>query len=269
VGYKPPTLSATEVMKTVDVMKQLSGTVEVVRAPDPTPDPKGGVEPPPPEVAVVVSSWTYTGFMQGPKIKKALVTIGPAGAGTQLMLAEGETHEGTKLLEIHPDHLLVEEGGSNQKRIELAARTLAWDNSPPKRPMPARPTAGMPGMPPGMAGMTQPGQPQPGFATPNAAAMAEAQRRMKAAIAPQPPRNELEKMAQEGGKLDQDKRDTLMKVMTEPGLSPEERGQMLREMGIPVDVSPDERAEYLKNLGISEQSDPKLYEMLKDGGGSK
>jgi hypothetical protein len=256
-------MSAVTLIKTADILRTLSGQVEVAQG-EPTVEPEKGPEavgstsePPPPPP----STWAYTGYMKGPNIKKAIITIGPIEGGLQLMLSEGQEHERTKLKEIHPDHILIDEGGK-QQRVDLQTRSLAWDSSPPKRPMPPR---GGPGVAPGAVGMSAGATAPPGFATPNAAAMAEAQRRMKAAISPQtpvPPPN----MAKE---FDQGQRDALMKVMSEPDIPPEERANLLREMGVPVDASPEERQEYLKNMGIDEQTDPKLFEMLKDGGGSK
>jgi hypothetical protein len=266
---KPATMSGTELMRTVDSMRQLAGKIEVVQK-DPEPPPVEDTAPTEThvEAAAPPTLWAYIGYMSG-GAKRALVRIGPAETGTQMMLKEGQEHEGTKVVEINPDHLIVEKAGARE-RIDLSQRSTAWDSTPPRRPMAGRP--GAPGVQPGMpGGPGANGAQQPNFGNPSAAAMAEAQRRMKAAIAPQPPQTQMDwqKAAKEMGNLSQDKRDALMKVMSEPGLSPEDRNQMLREIGIPVDGSIDDRLEFMKSVGVTPETDPKLYDMIKEGGGAK
>jgi len=229
-----------------------------------------------PVVEAPPSGWTYTGFMKGPKITRAVIQVGAADSGKQLMLSAGDEHEKTKLVEVHSDHIVIKESEGDERRIDIAARSLnaGWSTDQPRRPMAARgPNGGMNGQP-GMAGI---GQSQPGFAATAAAAQAEAQRRMRAAIAPNNNGSgrfderamKLEGMAKEMGTLTQDKRDALTKLMVDPHLSSEERGKAIRQMGMPTEMSPEEREEFLQNIGVSPESDPKLYEYLRESGGGK
>lgn len=264
---KPVTMTATDVMRTADSMQQIAGKVDVAPAPPPpmeteTTTETTEVKTPP----AAPTTWAYIGYMSGLGAETALVRIGPSDTGTQVMLRQGQEHEGTKVVEVKPDHLIVEKAGARE-RIDLTQRTLAWDTTPPRQPAAARP-----GGPNAAATMGVPGANggrRPNF-PPNtsAAALAESQRRMKAALSPQT-QMDWQKAGKEMGEFGQDKRDALMKVLAEPGLSSEERGKLLREMGIPTEGTPEERMEFMKSVGVTPDSDPKLYEMLKEGGGSK
>lgn len=264
---KPVTMTATEVMRTADSMRQLAGKVDVVEPPPPVVEEGAGTEEPKaPEAPPAPTAWAYIGYMGGLGSRAALLRIGPAETGTQVMLKPGQEHEGTKVVEIEPDHVIVEKAGARE-RIDLMKRTMAWDTTPARQPVAGRPGGA------NVAAMGAPdarGGQRPNFGNPSAAAMAEAQRRMKAALAPQvQTQMDWQKAGKEMGSLGKDQRESLMKVMSEPGLSPEERNQLLREMGIPVQGSIEERLEFMKSVGVTPESDPKLYEMMKEGGGEK
>ncbi len=273
---KPTSMGAGAVLNLAGNLKRLAGEREIPPpvAPPPPPEDTGPSEPPaPPPPEVSESHWTYVGHMIGPAFKRAVVQIGPAGAGTpQLSLGEGDTREGVKLLKIAPDHIMVDPGDGNEKRIDLAARSpsTSWNTDAPRRPMAGRGLPGAAGMPGSMAAPA-------GFTSPNAAALAEAQRRMKAAISPPPmmqsPEDEraqkLAEMAKEMGELAQDKREALQKIMSDPSMNPDERDNLLREIGIPVDATPEERGQFLEMIGIGPKNDPKLYEMIRENGGPR
>lgn len=254
-------------------LKRLAGEREIPPPqPPPPPETSGPTEPQPapPPPAVGQSDWTYIGHMIGPSFKRAIVQIGVPGGGTpQMALGEGDVREGTTLVKIAPDHIMVDPGDGNQRRIDLASRTASasWNTDPPRRGMSARPP--VPGA--GMAGMA-------GFNNPNAAALAEAQRRMRAAMAqpqpftpPQPAADDrslkLLEMAKSMGEIGKDKRDALEKIMYDPEMKGPEREALLREMGIPVDATPEERGQFLEQIGIGPHNDPKLYELLRQGSG--
>lgn len=278
---KPQSMGAGAVHNLSENLKKLAGKRDVPPPPPPPdpnvtpPDDNSDPVPPPP---VASTDWAYIGHMIGPTFRRAIVTVGSAESGApQLSLGEGETHNGTKLVSIATDHIMVDPGDGNQKRIDLATRAAAtsWNTDQPRRPIAARGVPGMPQMA-GQNAMTPPGQ-GAGFTSPNAAAMAEAQRRMKAAISPpqpfQPPvedrAQKYAELAKQMGELGPDKRESLMKTMTDPSISPEERTKILHEIGIPTDGTPDERGQFLEMIGVGPNNDPKLYELIREGGGSK
>jgi hypothetical protein len=274
-------LSQTRVLRLKDAMSTIAPPVEVT-AVAATEDPLevgGEPEPPPVEAAPPTqTSWAYVGSIRaGGRMKLAIIDVQTGGETRQRTLSEGDTVGDMRLVTIEPDHIMVSVGGAEPTRINLtqrmenavwAARSSSGGASNVARP---RPMGGQPGFmsPAANAGMN-----------PNAASnLAEAQRRMKAAIAP--PQNpmaslappvedrmtQLARQAKEMGELGQDKRDALSKILDDPSLSPEERGKLLSEIGIPMDATPDERGEYLHMIGVTPESDPKLFERLREGTG--
>lgn len=274
-------MSQTRVMRLTDALNHIAGKVDVeVAAVETDPvETAGGTDPeptPPPPAAV---SWSYVGNVRRAdgQVKLAIINVENGGNPGQRMLGEGESVDNTKLVAIAADHIMISVSGAEPTRVDLAQRqaNAAWTTESRPRATAGRPMPGQPGFNPGMnPGMNPATNPM----NPN---LAEAQRRMKAAISP--PTNPMAPLMQPGddrmtqlartakdmGEMTPDKRDALNKIMDDPGLSPEERGRMLSEFGIPIDVSPDERGEYLHMIGITPENDPKLYERLRDAGGQK
>lgn len=274
-------MSQTRVLRLKDAMSTIAPPVEVtaVAATEEPLAAGGEPEPPPVETAPPPqTSWTYVGSIRaGGRMKRAIVDVQSGGESRQRTLSEGDTVGDTRLVTIEPDHIMVSVGGAEPTRIDLTQRmegaVWAARSSGGGAPSGARPRP-MPGQPGFMSPVTNSGM------NPNAAAsLAEAQRRMKAAIAPPqnpmaslvPPAEDrmtqLARQAKEMGELGQDKRDTLSKILDDPSLSPEERGKLLSEIGIPMDASPDERGEFLHMIGVTPESDPKLFERLREGTG--
>lgn len=273
-------MSQTRQMRLKDALATIAPPVEVTAVAVEVPV-EGAEDPEPPPVEVVApasTSWAYVGNIRaGGRMKLAIINVMTGGENKQRTLSEGELVDDTKLVTIERDHIMVSVGGAEPTRIELSERveSAAWAarsstgmaRGAAGRPMPGQPGFGNPGNNPGM--------------NPNAAAnLAEAQRRMKAAISPPhhpmasmvpPPAEDrmmqLTRQAKEMGELGQDKRDSLSKILDDPSLSPEERGKLLSEIGIPMDATPDERGEYLHMIGVTPDNDPKLYERLREGTG--
>lgn len=230
----------------IEAVKKIGGTREVepiVEAP-PTVEVAGTTETPPAPPQSGAGSWVYKGYMSGGGLAQAWIQLPDS---SQAMLTKGAERDGMKLKDIYPDHIMVEQAGA-EKRIDLAPRVAVWNTEPPQRAA-ARPS-------------------------PQANAANERQKAaMRQAIAsqnkqPGPAPGELSaKYGRELSLMGAEKREAVSRMLTEPGLSPEQREMMLKEIGIPLDLPVEDRLELLRQNGVTEDTDPRLYEMVKEGKG--
>lgn len=231
----------------IEGLKKIGGTREVqpvAEVPTLTEDPVSVADtPPPPQTGA--GSWVYKGYMSGGGLAQAWIQLPDS---SQAMLTKGAERDGTKLKDIFPDHIMVEQAGA-EKRIDLAQRVAVWNTEPPQRaPAAARPS-------------------------PQANAANERQKAaMRGAIAAQaksgPAPGELSaKYGRELSLMGAEKREAVSRMLTEPGVSLEQREMMLKELGIPLDLPVEDRLELLRQNGVTEESDPRLYEMVKEGRG--
>lgn len=230
----------------IDAFKIIGGTrpVEpIAEAPIPTETPDAIPDAPPPPQSGA-GAWVYKGYMSGGGLAQAWVQLPDS---SQAMLTRGAERDGMKLKDIFPDHIMVEQSGV-EKRIDLAARVAVWNTEPPQRAAPPRPQA-------------------------NAAQAANERQKaaMRGAIAPPPkgpaPGELSAKYGRELSLMGAEKREAVSRMLTEPGISPEQREMMLKELGIPLDLPVEDRLELLRQNGVTEETDPRLYEMVKEGRG--
>jgi len=252
------------------LMNRIAGTVEVVHRDPVEPTEEVVVEmaveePPPPPP----SEWAYKAYLASPTMKSAMVMVNEQ----QMLVSEGGIYEETKVLEVRPDHLVVEEDGA-QRTITLARRVSnGFPTDGPRRPAVAI-RGGVPGGQPGQPGAGQ----NNGFNLgQNTAAMAEQQRRNRLAVSPPPiPQNGdgqdgamAEKLREMITSMPEERRDMMLKSISDQSMDPAKRVSLLRELGMPVGLSVEDQHQYLNQLGVSQDSDPRLYEQIKIQGSGK
>lgn len=248
-------------------MADLGGRVDVIAPPVAVDDPKVNEAPPsaePPPAAA--TEWTYAGYLGGPTSKMAVVKYN----GSQTLMSVGQKLENSEFVEIHPDHVIVSDAGV-ERRVDIEKRTIYFPTGGSARPIAAR------GPAPGQPGFGRPGQPGgPGFdrnnfAANNAAALAEAQRRARAAMTPPaiPPATittvdeGLAKAKELFDGMSDEERSEVMKSVQDSSGDVSTRLDVLRNLGLPTGGDADARVRFLNNLGITPETDPKLYESVK------
>lgn len=209
--------------------------IEVVKV-DPEP-----VAPPTPMNGK--ANWVFLGSAVTPRASRALVRIDQ----TQKFVRQGSEVDGVKLVEVHDDHIMVEEN-QMQRRIDRAAMVADTMLGPPKGGATAK---GGPQTPP-------PPTPPGGSA---AAALAAAQiTHGKAKSAGQ---NAPGRMVARVLQLPAEVRQSVFHVMSSPTATYEDRVRAISELGFEPDAGLDERIEAVRALGL-DPDDAVVRRILED-----
>lgn len=99
-----------------------------------------------------VHSWRYIGQIVGPRTTHALLER----QGLQRLVSVGGEAEGTRVVEIHKDYVMLDDG-AGPRRVQLASAANAWEMVGSSRPVPSTGPASLGGVtrPPGYS---QPGR---------------------------------------------------------------------------------------------------------------
>lgn len=252
-----------------DILASLSPKTEVVTPPEPDggegpiDEDEAGIdrpvvpEGPAPAAAGPRANWVYLGSAITPRASRALIRIDQA----QKFVRLDSELDGIKLLEIHEDHIVIEEGAQDartQRRIDRAPLLASSMLSPP-RAGPATGAASRPGV------QTPPTPPPPGGASASkakeadalAAAMA-AHGKAKSDGASNPGRS-LARIAA----LPPELRAQTYTTLTSAAASYEDKIRAISELGFDPNAPIDERREAIRALGLDPEN-PELQRLLED-----
>ncbi len=257
-GGEVATLSLSDAQGIGDILLALNPSKAPGETAEPTPPTEEVVEPgeavavitpPHPATPASKANWVYLGSAVTPRASRALVRIDQA----QRFVRQGSDVDGVKLLEVHDDHIMVEEAGL-QKRIERVA-------------MPAG--AMLPTRGPATAGAAKAGAGAPAAQTPPAptppansaaAALAAAQAAHgKAKGAPVVPGRLVARVMQ----LSPEQRASTYATMTSPTSSYEDRIKAISELGFDAASPLEERREAIRAIGLN-PDDPDVARILED-----
>jgi hypothetical protein len=265
-GGTVTTLSLADANSLANILSELSPKAEEVPPPEEEPGDEGqnpdenGLEgtplnPGPSQQAAPRANWVYLGSAITPRASRALVRIDQ----TQKFIRQGTELEGVKLLEVHDDHIVIEEGAEGarmQKRIDRAPLLANSMLSPPRTG-----TATAAGNRPGV--QTPPTPPAPG----SAAAMAKAREDALAAAEAAHGRikNPAAKPDQAVSRilsLPPELRTQVFTTLTSTAASYEEKLRALSELGL-GSATFDQRREAIRALQLDPDS-PEILRLLED-----
>lgn len=260
-------LTLAEAASIGDILASLSPKTET---PPPVPegdeevpdDDEGGIERPlvpegpAPAAAGPKANWVYLGSAITPRASRALIRIDQA----QKFIRLDSEVDGIKLLEIHEDHIVIEEGSRDartQRRIDRAP-LLAGSMLAPPRTGPASGAAARTGA------QTPPTPPPPGGASATKAKEADALAAAmaahgKAKSGASNPGRSLARIAA----LPPELRAQTYTTLTSTAASYEDKLRAISELGFDPEAPMDERREAVRALGLDPES-PELQRLLED-----
>lgn len=210
--------------------------------------PPENVEAPTPVVVepdrstpVLRASWTFLGSAVTPRARRALVRIDQE----QKFVREGAEIGGVRLVEVHDDHIMIDEQGVRRK-VDKAPMTADAALSAPRGPNPAltrvlpAPEAPRPGSPLSGAAASKLAEARAAMAGPTAAA------RILARLHTMAPDQMLE----------------LTRTINDPSQPWEARLEAVIELGMEPSMSLEERREVVRAIGLN-ADDPDLVRLLQ------
>ncbi|MBX3403974.1 MAG: hypothetical protein KF699_11245 [Phycisphaeraceae bacterium] len=190
---------------------------------------------------VLRASWTFLGSAVTPRARRALVRIDQE----QKFVREGAEIAGVRLVEVHDDHIMIDEQGVRRK-VDKAPMTADAGLSAPRGPnqalgrvLPA-PEAPRSGSPLSGAAAAKLAEARAAMAGPTAAA------RILARLHTMPPEQMLE----------------LTRTINDPSQSWETRLEAVIELGMEPTMSLEERREVVRAIGLN-ADDPDLIRLLQ------
>lgn len=187
------------------------------------------------------TDWVFLGSAVTPRARRALVKIDHE----QKFVREGAEISGVQLVEVHDDHILIDQQGV-RRRVDKAPMIAEASLSAPRTPPTA---AAARTQPPGSiaAGSTPPPTPPTKVSDLRAnGAGPAATARILARLSTMPSDRLLE----------------LSRTITDPGLPFERRIEAVYELGMEPEMSLDERREVVRAIGLN-ADDPDLIRMLE------
>lgn len=233
-----PGMSLVEAQSVGDILAGLSPKPEIPipkedeQGGDPIDEEKVGQEPvAPPTPMNGKANWVFLGSAVTPRASRALVRIDQ----TQKFVRQGSEVDGVKLVEVHDDHIVIEEH-QMQRRIDRAPMVADTMLGPPRGGVAAK--AG-PQTPPAPT-------PPPGSA---AAALAAAQITHGKAKGAGP--NAPGRMVARVLQLPAEVRQAVFVAMNNPTATYEDRIRAISELGFDPEAGLDERIEAIRALGLN------------------
>ncbi len=211
------------------------------------------VEPitPPAPAAAARANWVYLGSAITPRASRALVRIDQS----QKFIRQGTELDGVKLVEVHDDHILIEESGQ-QRRVERAPLIATAMLTPGRPPGSAAPAGGAAGKFNG-AGPNQPNA-NPSAAAAAALAAAQGAHGRQKTGGPNAPGALVARVNQ----LSPEQRAQAYTTMTNPLASDEEKIKVISELGFDPGGLIEARLEAARALGLN-PDDPDVRRILE------